>query len=109
MAFDDLPPELLAQLSVLPEEPPEDFVCAICERDTTNRYNYSPRHFERPPICTSCENISGYAWTGAARARTKPTGGTARDRRQAIRIDALADALAQEANRQHWSTKHGRA
>jgi hypothetical protein len=97
-----LPAELLAQLSCLPEEPAADFQCAICERVASNRFNYSPRDYERPPICKSCESVSGYSWNGGARQRTKPKGGTFRDRREALRIDALADAIAHEACRQNW-------
>lgn len=102
----DLPPELLAQLIAVPENAPEDFSCVICGHVATNQWNYSPRDYERPPICKSCENIIGYSWTGAARTRTKPTGGTFRDRREAIRIAAIADAIADEATRGH---QHGRA
>lgn len=107
--MDSLPPELLDQLSCLPEEPPVDFACAICLRDVSNRWNYSPRDFERAPVCRSCESITGYAWSGGARHRTKPTGGTHRDKHEALRIDALADAIGQEAYYQQWSNLHGRA
>jgi len=102
-----LPPELLAQLSSAPEDTPADFVCAICEQRATNRYNWSARDYERPPICKSCETVTGYSWTGAARMRTKPTGGTARDKRDALRIAALADAIGHLAARQKWEAHHG--
>lgn len=105
----ELPAELLAELSCLPEERPEDFTCTICEHVASNRWNYSARDYERPPICKSCESVTGYSWTGAMRHRTKPTGGTARDKREALRIAALADALAHEATRQQWEAKHGHA
>ena len=104
-----LPPEVLAQLSCIPEEAAADFTCAICQREVTNRWNYSPRDYERPPVCKSCETVSGYSWTGAVKFRTMPTGGSFRDRREALRIGALADALADEANRQKWSTRHAAA
>ncbi len=91
------------------EEPPADFTCVICERDASNKWNHSARHFERPPICKSCEEITGFSWNGGALHRTKPTGGTFRDKREALRIGALADAIASEANRQHWETKLGRS
>lgn len=104
-----LPPELLAQLSCLPEEPPRDFTCTICQRVASNRWNFSPKDYQRPPICISCERVSGYGWAGSFRHRTKPTGGNFRDRRECLRIGALADAIAEEANRQTWSTNHGRA
>lgn len=103
----DLPPEVLEQLSCIPEDAPEDFTCVICNKLASNRFNWSPRDFERPPICRVCETISGYSWTGAARHYAKPTGGTFRDRREAMRINALAEALATAATRQEWSRKHG--
>lgn len=104
--MDDLPPFVLLQLTVIPEEPPEPFVCAICNHTTHNAYRYSPREFERPPICRGCETCRGYSWNGRVMSRTKPTGGSHHDRRNAIRIDALADALGAEVNRQNWSKKH---
>ena len=90
------------------EAPPPDFECAICGRQCSNRWNYSPRNFERPPVCNACENISGFSWTGAPKQRVRPTGGTHHDRRNAIRIAALADAIGQEAAHQEWSNRHGR-
>lgn len=105
----DLPPEVLSQLSALPEEAPEDFICVICGREASNRFHWSARHYERPPVCKSCETFTGYGWAGRARQRTSPSGGTFRDRREALRIGALADAIAEEATRQQWSKRHGRA
>ncbi|HEV7340826.1 MAG TPA: hypothetical protein VGN68_04270 [Sphingopyxis sp.] len=89
------------------EDPPADFTCAICEREASNRFHWSPRDYERPPVCKSCESLTGYSWTGAARRRTAPTGGTARDKRDAMRIGALADAIGQLAARQQWEVQHG--
>lgn len=91
------------------EDPPADFTCIICEHVASNRFLWSARDYQRPPICKSCEMLSGYAWHGGAINRTKPRGGTARDKREAMRIGALADAIAQEANRQKWSPKNVRA
>ena len=107
MPYADLPPEVLSQLAALPEEAPDDFACAVCGSIASNRWNYSPREFERPPICKSCENIVGYAWHGGVKCRTKPSGGTHHDKRQALRIAALADAIAAEASEQQWSAAHG--
>lgn len=104
--MDELPPFLLAQLTEIPEEPPQPFVCAVCNCAVNNDYCYSPREFERPPICLSCETCKGFSWNGRSMSRTKPSGGSHRDRRNAIRIAALADALAEEANRQKWSKTH---
>jgi len=91
------------------EEAPDDFTCAICEQVASNRFHWSPRDYERPPICRSCETVTGYAWHGAARHRAKPTGGTARDKSNALRIGALADELAQLAARKQMEAQYGRA
>ena len=104
-----LPQEVLDQLSALPEDPPADFQCAICGCGASNKFNRSPRDYERPPVCKSCEEITGYSWNGGAMRRTKPTGGSHRDKRNALRIAALSDALVHECNRQKWSAKNGRA
>ncbi len=105
----DLPPHVLAQLSCIPEERPSDFECVVCRTVASNRWNHSPKDYERPPICKHCERVTGYTWTGQVRNRTLPTGGTFRDRREAGRIAALADAIAIEAQQQEWRKKHGRA
>ena len=109
MSAPDLPPEVLSQLSAMPEEAPADFECAVCGHVASNRWNYSPRNYERPPVCRSCETVSGYSWTGQAKHRTMPSGGTYRDRREAMRIGALADAISDEAKRQQWSKHHAAA
>lgn len=104
---EELPAELLAELSCLPEEAPADFTCAICRAVASNRWHYSPRDYERPPICRSCETHTGFDWTGRAIHRSNPSGGTHRDKREAHRIAALADAIAQEAHQQVWRRTHG--
>ena len=104
--MNSLPPEVIAQLSVMPEDKPEDFTCAICGNAASNKWNWSPKDYERPPICKQCETVTGYAWHGAARHRTKPRGGSSHDRRNAMRIGALADAIAKEATRKQGDAKH---
>ena len=89
------------------DDKPDDFTCAICKCVTSNRFNWSAKDFERPPICRSCETVSGYRWNGGAYRRTAPSGGAFRDRSEALRISALADAIATEANRQQWNRQHG--
>lgn len=93
----DLPAELLSELSYAPEEKPEPFVCAICSREASNRWNWSPRDYERPPICKGCE---------ACYRVQRPRGGSFRDRREAMRLYAIAEALATEATQIEWRTKY---
>ena len=99
------PPELVAQLRSMPEP---DFDCVVCGHTVKCAWNPRGKDRQIPPICNSCERINGYAWHGRARHRTGATRGFWMDRRNAMRIDALADALAQEANHQQWRMKHGR-
>ena len=106
---DDFPPELTAQLSALPEGRPADFKCAICGHVATNKWNDSPRDYERPPICMRCEHHAGYMWNGRTKLRTMPKGGTYHDKRQALRIGALADAISDEATQQTWSDQYDAA
>lgn len=85
--------------------------CAICARDMS-KDDWNPRYGpgkEVPPICCICERVSGYDWAGRPRYRTKPTGGSFMDRRNATRILALAEALATTATQIEWSKKHGYA
>ncbi len=102
-----LPSKLVAELIALPEDVPEDFECIICQEIASNCFNWSPREYHRPPICASCESVTGYSLHGRARHRGKPKGGTFRDKREAIRIGAMADAIAQEATQKIWREKHG--
>lgn len=101
----DLPAEVIAQLSCIPAE---DFVCAICQRNVDRRWNPKDANEEFPPICRNCETLSHYGPYGQPRHRTRPTAGSFRDRRMALRIGALADALVELAANQKWSKPHGR-
>lgn len=100
----DLPPELIAQLSVVPELVPTDFTCAICQREATNCWNWSPKDYERAPVCKSCER--GHTGWPFRRGVQPPKHGSFRDRREAVRIFALADALHDEAARMDWNKTH---
>ena len=104
-----LPPELLAQLSAMPEQAPEDFTCVICRNTASNRWRHSPKEYERPPICRGCEVSKGYSWNGGLRQRVAPSGGSFRDRRNALRIAALADEIDYECQRQTWSKTNAAA
>lgn len=92
----DLPEFVLAQLSI---RPGADFVCAICQHNIEMRWNPKGPRANIPPLCWSCENESGYDWAGRARNRSKPSGGNFLDRRKAVQILALAEAIEQQANR----------
>ena len=104
--LDDLPPEILDNLTVRSEP---DFDCAICGQHIDCSWNPRGASWSIPPICNVCERVSGYDWAGRPRYRTKPTGGSHMDRRNATRILALADEIQAEAQRQHWSNRHGKA
>lgn len=75
----------------------DDFTCAACERRVSMQFVYklgapwSPL----PPLCVSCER-------DYSRGVGKPSGGSYRDRRQAIQLLALSEALRCEAARQSW-------
>lgn len=99
----DLPPQILAELTAWTEP---DFTCACCNQLIICRWN--PRGWGRqiPPVCNDCERVSGFDWTGRPRLRGWPSGGSYMDRRNAVRILALADNLAALANRIEWSQRH---
>jgi len=76
------------------------FVCTICERDIADFdcRNGRDRHLE--PICNYCEGA--YADRG-------PAAGHFMDRRIAIRLSALANALHSKASCIEWEGRYGRA
>ena len=81
-----------------------DFVCVVCERLIDMRWNFGWRGRDKsiPPVCQSCE----YNYTVGV---GKPRGGSLMDRRQAVRVCALAEALRVAAQQITWSQKYGRA
>jgi hypothetical protein len=87
-----------------------DFTCVICRRDVDQRWGpRSGPRVEIAPICVSCETVKYYAWNGGARCRSAIKSGSVLDRRNANRIEAIADALASEANKIQWSHRHAAA
>lgn len=82
--------------------PHPDFCCAICQRIVDTRWNHVGRDEEVPPICRWCE----HEYTDRV---GKPVAGSFRDRRDAMRIYALAEALHTAAMRIHWSTEYAAA
>lgn len=85
----------------LPTNDHEDFTCAICQRRIEMRWNFGRSDAILPPICLSCERL----YTEGVRA---PSAGAFRDRRNAVRILALAEAINSEVGRQQWEARHGR-
>ncbi len=84
-------------------EPPPPFVCVVCEQTVDRRW-WSKRDRMRslPPICTSCEQ---WHTMGVG----QPKFGSFMDRRNTMRISALASALAGKAGSIEWGAKYGRA
>lgn len=79
-----------------------DFCCVICERQVSTRWSSVGPTEEQSPVCRYCEGQF-------AQGVGKPTAGSFRDRRNAIRIYALAEALRTAAMRIHWSTQYAAA
>ena len=82
---------------MISQEP--DFCCAICERKVSTRFCSVGRDEELAPVCRWCER-------DYAEGTGKPTVGSFRDRRNAIRIYVLAEALHTAAMRIQWSTQY---
>jgi hypothetical protein len=77
-----------------------NFVCVACERDVDRRWwNSSNRNRSLPPICFGCERRYTEG-TG------KPKYGSFMDRRNAMRIAALAECLQATAAAKKWSAKY---
>lgn len=76
------------------------FFCAICQRQICLRWNPRGRGSEIAPICRYCEG----EYTRGVGA---PTHGSFRDRREVMRLGALAEALRSLATRKEWERRHG--
>mgnify|MGYP001758574395 FL=1 len=85
---------------MISQEP--DFCCVICERKVNTRWCSVGRDEEVPPVCRYCERQY-------AEGVGKPAAGSFRDRRNAMRIYALAEALHTAAMRIQWSTQYAAA
>lgn len=78
------------------------FTCAICQgdvRDYPDR-RLPDRHVE--PLCRMCERW----WTERS---GKPTNGAMMDRRKAMHVLALANAIQNTASLKEWDAIYGRA
>lgn len=78
------------------------FRCAICDREIWDCSGRNGRDRHLSPVCRSCE----HHWTERV---GKPSGGAFMDRRKAMQVTALAEALHSEAASLRWSSEHGRA
>ena len=79
-----------------------DFCCVVCERNVNTRWNHVGRDEELAPVCRWCER-EHTAGVGS------PAAGSFRDRRNTMRIYALADALHTAAMRITWSAEYAAA
>lgn len=80
-----------------------NFICVACEREVENRW-WSPRNRDRalPPLCPCCE--------GHYSERIgKPNHGSLADRRNAMRLVAIAEALHTAACAKQWGVRYASA
>ena len=103
-SLDGIPPEVVRELRAWSEP---DFICAMCHETIDCRWNPRGSGRQIPPICNTCERVSGYSWSGSPRYRANLKGGNFMDRRNATRILALADEIVTRAKRIEWSNRHG--
>lgn len=80
----------------------EAFFCPICERTIEQNWNFVGPHMTIAPICSICE------WRYTERV-ARPKAGAFRDRRIAMQIYALAEALHCAAMRIRWKDEHASA
>lgn len=78
------------------------FHCAICERDVRDYPDRKGPDRQIAPICRYCER----EWTEHT---GKPEGGTFMDRRKALRVCALSNALRNTASLIEWRQIHARS
>ena len=76
------------------------FTCAICERPVRMWGMNHGRDEQIAPVCRYCEKHYG------SRA---PQAGAFRDRRKAVQISALAEALSSRARIMQWEGRYVRA
>jgi hypothetical protein len=76
------------------------FVCAICEREVRDYPNRRGPDRSLDPVCRYCEKY----WTERV---GKPAFGSFMDRRRAMQVSALSEALHTKARHKQWSSSHG--
>jgi hypothetical protein len=73
------------------------FFCSICNRDVFDFASRNGRDRHIPPVCRSCERHYG---------ERSPSSGAFMDRRLAVQVSALANALAGIASCMEWERTH---
>lgn len=76
------------------------FACAICEHEVRDFPYRNGRERHLAPICRRCERC----WSERV---GKPSAGFMMDRRKAMQIFCLAEALHSTASLMDWEAKHG--
>lgn len=76
------------------------FRCAICEHDVLDCPNRNGRDRHLDPLCLRCERV----W---AERVGKPSDGAFMDRRKAMHVIALSNALHNTASLKQWNAAHG--
>jgi len=77
------------------------FCCAICEHEVRDWPDRKGPDQQVAPVCRMCERW----WT----ERTgKPRDGTMMDRRKALHVLALSNAIRNTAGFMEWEANHGR-
>jgi len=74
------------------------FTCVICERDVVDYAIRNGRDKHLAPLCRSCEHHYG---------DRSPTAGAFMDRRLAVQVAALANALCNKAHCIEWGRRYG--
>lgn len=78
------------------------FHCAICEREIRDFPNRNGRDRHLEPLCRMCE----HTWTEGT---GHPNDGAMMDRRKALQVLALSNALHNAVAVIKWSASYGRA
>jgi hypothetical protein len=76
------------------------FDCTVCERPVTDYNNRGGRDRSIAPICMYCEKTYG---------DRAPNAGAFMDRRIAVRLSAMANALRSTASMIEWGHRYGRS
>lgn len=78
------------------------FVCAVCGRDVKDYRGRKGPDAQIAPVCRYCER----SYTERV---GKPKTGAFMDRRKAMQVMALSEALHSQARQIEWSAKYDRA
>jgi hypothetical protein len=85
------------------------FTCAICGTQPQIQH-WDRRNVQLPPICCHCEVLYTTVHSFPRDRRVgAPKHGSHRDRREAMRLYAITEALETTALRMQWEMPHARA